>query len=84
MLMLWSPGQLLLLGSVGLVIAFFVIGEMIEQKHPRRPMRAPTKSARLAWAMRDMPRAPREDLRALPVRRQESRATDGLAKQRRA
>jgi hypothetical protein len=63
MLMIWSPEQLLLLAGVALAIAFFLIGEMIEQEHRRRPMRTPTESDRLARAMRDLPRASREDLR---------------------
>jgi hypothetical protein len=63
MLMIWSPEQLLLLAGVALAIAFFLIGEMIEQEHRRRPMRTPTESERLARAMRGLPRASREDLR---------------------
>jgi hypothetical protein len=67
--MMWSPEQLLLLTSVALVIAFLLIGEMIEQKHRRRPMHSPTDSERLAWAMRHIPRASREDLRHSRVAR---------------
>jgi hypothetical protein len=59
-LMMWSPEQLLLLASVALVIAFLLIGEMIEQMHRRRPMHSPTESERLAWGMRHIPRAARE------------------------
>jgi hypothetical protein len=82
MWMIWSPEQLLLLASVAMVIAFFFIGEMIEQKHPRRPMRIPSESERLAWATRHMPRAPGENLRNSRVapERNGSRPTDAAGR----
>ena len=69
MVMIWSPEQLLLLASVALVIAFFVIGEVIEQKHRRRPTRTPIENERLAWAMGRIPRASREASRNSRVAR---------------
>lgn len=61
--MISSPVMLWLLASVALAIAFFAIGEMIDQRYPRRPLRMPTEGERLAQAMRHMPRASREGSR---------------------
>jgi hypothetical protein len=56
-----GPAELFL-ASVALVMVFFAISEIIETKRPRRHIRTPTESERLAWVLRHLPLGSREAL----------------------
>jgi hypothetical protein len=75
--MSWSPAELYFLASVALVVAFFVISEMIETKRPRRHIHTPTESERLVWVLRHVPHASREALRKSRLASDASRLPPG-------
>jgi hypothetical protein len=64
MLMISTPEHLLFLVSVAMVVALFIVGEMLERKRTERAIPIPTDEQRAASAIRHLPRASRDAWRA--------------------
>jgi hypothetical protein len=64
MLMMSTPEHLLFLVSVAMVVALFIVGEMLERKRTERPLPIAIGEQQAASAIRYLPRASRAASRA--------------------
>jgi hypothetical protein len=75
MQVIWTPGVLLFLVSVAILVAFLVASELLaDPRRTRQPVHIPISHERTAWTMHQLPRAsrpPRRDSRlaAVAIRR---------------
>lgn len=69
MLMISTPEYLLFLVSIAMVVALFIVGEMLERHRAGRPIPIPTKEPRAASAIRHLPRASRQRPAGVPPSR---------------